>query len=65
MELYGKNIFARIGKSLIRTVVDIDKHRLLPNMGGQAGLNLGMELDESGFLAEHGVTLLGTTAKTR
>ncbi len=24
---------------------------LLPNMGGQAGLNLGMELDESGFLA--------------
>ena len=37
---------------------------LLPNMGGQAGLNLGMELDESGFLAAHGVTLLGTTAKT-
>ncbi len=33
---------------------------LLPNMGGQAGLNLGMELDESGFLAAHGVTLLGT-----
>ncbi|MCH5253575.1 MAG: carbamoyl-phosphate synthase large subunit [Lachnospiraceae bacterium] len=37
---------------------------LLPNMGGQAGLNLGMELDESGFLKAHGVTLLGTTAKT-
>ena len=37
---------------------------LLPNMGGQAGLNLGMELDESGFLKEHGVTLLGTTAAT-
>ena len=37
---------------------------LLPNMGGQAGLNLGMELDESGFLKEHGVTLLGTTAQT-
>lgn len=37
---------------------------LLPNMGGQAGLNLGMELDESGFLKEHGVTLLGTTAET-
>ena len=30
-------------------------------MGGQAGLNLGMELEESGFLAAHGVTLLGTT----
>ena len=37
---------------------------LLPNMGGQAGLNLGMELAESGFLKEHGVTLLGTTAET-
>ena len=37
---------------------------LLPNMGGQAGLNLGMELDESGFLAAHSVLLLGTTAKT-
>lgn len=33
-------------------------------MGGQAGLNLGMELAESGFLDSHGVTLLGTTAET-
>lgn len=37
---------------------------LLPNMGGQAGLNLGMELAESGFLDSHGVKLLGTTAET-
>lgn len=37
---------------------------LLPNMGGQAGLNLGMELAESGFLECHGVKLLGTTAET-
>ena len=37
---------------------------ILPTLGGQAGLNLGMELEESGFLAEHGVTLLGTTAAT-
>ncbi|HBA97084.1 MAG TPA: carbamoyl-phosphate synthase large subunit, partial [Lachnospiraceae bacterium] len=37
---------------------------LLPNMGGQAGLNLGMELAESGFLESHGVKLLGTTAET-
>ena len=33
-------------------------------MGGQAGLNLGMELAESGFLESHGVQLLGTTAET-
>ena len=37
---------------------------ILPTLGGQAGLNLGMELAESGFLAAHGVTLLGTTAAT-
>ncbi len=37
---------------------------ILPNMGGQAGLNLGMELEESGFLASHHVKLLGTTAET-
>ena len=37
---------------------------VLPTLGGQAGLNLGMELDESGFLAEQGVRLIGTTAET-
>ncbi|MCR5778668.1 MAG: carbamoyl-phosphate synthase large subunit [Lachnospiraceae bacterium] len=37
---------------------------ILPTLGGQAGLNLGMELAESGFLAEHGVKLIGTTAET-
>ncbi|MBE5840823.1 MAG: carbamoyl-phosphate synthase large subunit [Butyrivibrio sp.] len=37
---------------------------ILPTLGGQAGLNLGMELDESGFLKSHGVKLLGTTAET-
>lgn len=37
---------------------------ILPTLGGQAGLNLGMELEESGFLKAHGVTLLGTTAAT-
>ena len=37
---------------------------ILPTLGGQAGLNLGMELAESGFLEAHGVQLLGTTAAT-
>ncbi len=37
---------------------------VLPTLGGQAGLNLGMELEESGFLAAHNVRLLGTTAQT-
>ena len=37
---------------------------ILPTLGGQAGLNLGMELAESGYLEEHGVKLIGTTAET-
>ncbi|MEE1100259.1 MAG: carbamoyl-phosphate synthase large subunit [Agathobacter sp.] len=37
---------------------------ILPTLGGQAGLNLGMELAECGFLEEQGVRLIGTTAET-
>ena len=37
---------------------------ILPTLGGQAGLNLGMELAESGFLEEQGIKLIGTTAET-
>lgn len=33
---------------------------ILPNLGGQTGLNLAMELAECGFLAQHNVRLLGT-----
>ena len=37
---------------------------LLPTLGGQAGLNLGMELSEKGILEKYGVRLIGTTAET-
>lgn len=37
---------------------------VLPTLGGQAGLNLAMELEERGFLKEHNVRLIGTTALT-
>ena len=37
---------------------------VLPTLGGQAGLNLAMELEEKGFLKEQGVRLIGTTAET-
>lgn len=33
---------------------------ILPNLGGQTGLNLAMELAECGFLDEYNVRLLGT-----
>ncbi len=37
---------------------------ILPTLGGQAGLNLGMELEEKGILEKYGVKLIGTTAET-
>ena len=37
---------------------------ILPTLGGQAGLNLAMELEEAGFLKENNVRLIGTTALT-
>ena len=37
---------------------------VLPTLGGQAGLNLAMELEDAGFFKDHNVRLIGTTALT-
>ena len=37
---------------------------VLPTLGGQAALNIAMELDECGFLQENDVNLIGTTSLT-
>ena len=37
---------------------------VLPTLGGQAGLNLAMELEEAGFLRKQNVRLIGTTSET-
>ena len=37
---------------------------ILPTLGGQAGLNLAMEIAETGFLEEHNCRLIGTTSET-
>ncbi len=37
---------------------------VLPTLGGQAALNLAMELEESGFLRKHHAALIGTTSET-
>ena len=50
---------------VLQQIIEKEKpDSILPTLGGQAGLNLGMELEESGFLASHNVKLLGTTAAT-
>ncbi len=37
---------------------------ILPTLGGQNALNLAVELEESGFLKEHNVEMIGTSADT-
>ncbi len=37
---------------------------VLPTLGGQAGLNLAMELEDAGFFKDNNVRLIGTTALT-
>ena len=51
-------------KVLEKLILKEKPDSVLPTLGGQAGLNLGMELAESGFLEKHGVRLIGTTAET-
>ena len=51
-------------KVLEQLIIKEKPDSVLPTLGGQAGLNLGMELAESGFLEKHGVRLIGTTAET-
>ncbi len=60
-KVYIEPLSARV---LEQIILKEQPDSVLPTLGGQAGLNLGMELAESGFLAEHGVKLIGTTAMT-
>lgn len=50
---------------IVKKVIRKEKpDSVLPTLGGQAALNIAMELEESGFLREHNVRLIGTSAKT-
>ena len=50
---------------VLEKIIQLEKpDSVLPTLGGQAALNLAMELEESGFLSENGVVLIGTTSET-
>ena len=51
-------------KVLQQLIIEEKPDSVLPTLGGQAALNLAMELDESGFLKEQNVKLIGTTSLT-
>ncbi len=45
-------------------IIKEEPDSVLPTLGGQAALNLAMELEERGFLRDHNVRLIGTTSET-
>ncbi len=47
-----------------RLIMKEQPDSVLPTLGGQAGLNLAMELEEAGVLKKYNVRLIGTTALT-
>ena len=50
---------------VLKKVIEKEKpDSILPTLGGQAGLNLAMEIAETGFLEEHNCRLIGTTSQT-
>ena len=51
-------------KALEQIILKEKPDSILPTLGGQAGLNLAMEIAETDFLEEHNVKLIGTTALT-
>ncbi len=54
-----------LNPDVVRQVIKKEKpDSVLPTLGGQAGLNIAMELEESGFLRDNGVKLIGTTSET-
>ena len=54
-----------LNTDVIKKIIEKEKpDSVLPTLGGQAALNLAMELEESGYLKEKNVRLIGTTSLT-
>ena len=49
---------------LKKIIIKEEPDSILPTLGGQAALNIAMELDEAGFLKEHQVEMIGTSSET-
>ena len=60
-KVYIEPLTAEVVKKLI---IKETPDSLLPTLGGQAALNIAMELEECGFLKKYNVMLIGTSAKT-
>ncbi len=64
-EMADKIYIEPITVKTIKKIIKKEKpDSILPNLGGQTGLNIAMELYESGFLKEQNVRLLGTSPES-
>lgn len=63
-EMADKVYIEPLNAEVVKNIIRKEKpDSILPTLGGQTGLNLAMELAESGFLREEGVKLLGTAVE--
>ena len=60
-KVYIEPLNAEVVKKII---LEEEPDSILPTLGGQAALNIAMELGESGFLREHRVEMIGTSQET-
>ena len=63
-EMADRTYIEPITPETIEQILAVEKpDAVLPTLGGQTGLNVGMALDESGALARHGCILIGASAE--
>ncbi|MBV8129208.1 MAG: carbamoyl-phosphate synthase large subunit [Planctomycetaceae bacterium] len=63
-EMADRTYIEPITPESIEQILAVEKpDAVLPTLGGQTGLNVGMALDESGALARHGCILIGASAE--
>ncbi len=63
-EMADRTYIEPITPESIEQILAVEKpDAVLPTLGGQTGLNVGMALDESGTLARHGCILIGASAE--
>lgn len=63
-EMADRTYIEPITAETIEQILAVEKpDAVLPTLGGQTGLNVGMALHESGSLARHGCTLIGASAE--
>ena len=63
-EMADRTYIEPITVETIEQILAVEKpDAVLPTLGGQTGLNVGMALDESGALERHGCILIGASAE--